>query len=304
MTPSTPPRSSVGISSRGKKGKETQDIPDLRLSPETPHRQSKFVAPVTPGTVSMKQQQQQQQLNSNRFRSPVHRSPFKGLKTPEYTPNNAGKRKLDLQQPGELSNVSRVLFPSEEKQVPSLSVTGSGRLGSKKQLSPLIFDNEDDVSVIGSLLPPKSMGSRSGIFSSFLEEEDLDEVTPQSRKQPKQVPGTPSDKIVTFQLAKDWNNNSGSCFSSDDGDDDETLIREQKLIDPFSSDDIPDKQTRLARKQQLLAENPELEETVTYVNKYGKTVKQRNLSKDEQERFKPQMLFAKELEDQKRDNKG
>ncbi|SCV99700.1 LAFE_0B00584g1_1 [Lachancea fermentati] len=282
MTPATPPRS------RSRRVKSsTLEPPKLQLSPTTPHRQGIFAAPVTPGTVTLKQKSNQ----FNRPSSPLHGSPLKGLKTPEYTPAKlTTKRRLELaNEPGNLDSVSRVLFLGNSQELQDAKLSDRKACSDKKSI------NHNLMATPPQLLPPVPSNDA---FSSFLERQVFYEDTQShsSRKVAKQEPGTPSDKIVTFELAKDWNNNSGQCFSSDDEERGEELIKKATLKNPFASHEVADARTRRLRQKQLVSESPHLRDTVTYLNKSGQVAEERKLSKEDQERFRPKALFTEELE--------
>ena len=235
------------------------------ILPETPERatESDLSGLVTPGTVRVK----------DKLLVPTRpmalTSPCPALKTPEYTPHKSKhtKRRIEFDKE-RLQPVSRVLFGSDFNK-----------------------SNEQDDNRI--LLPPK----RTGV--AFLDDEQ-DQFAFSQNKLSKQVPGTPSDKITTFKLASKWFNESGSEIHEEEEDDEEVLIYKNSIDtdNPFLSTQVADKQTREMRKKKLLEKDPDLETTITYVDKSGRPVSKRNMTPEEQKRFKPTRLFAKELGDQ------
>ncbi|CUS22770.1 LAQU0S06e05622g1_1 [Lachancea quebecensis] len=288
MAPATPPRS------RNRRGKA--------VCPSSPQLLTRPVAPVTPGSVSGKRHAGQLQ----KLRSPLNRSPARGLRTPEYTPakptsvgaSAQARRKLEFpDDQQELAGVGRVLFPG-----PSFDTSTLGsRLLSPQAPGRLLRDAP-------ALLPPApaSKAFAAILDEQFFEDDALQErecsPTPRGWETPsrptadplEQAPSTPSDKIVTFDLARDWNNNSSRCFSSDE-EPDETSIQGKILENPFDDHIFVDEETRRRRQELLLAEDPTLQDTVTYVDKKGEASRKRHLSSEEQERFRPRMLFEQHL---------
>lgn len=271
MTPSTPPASRGRRNSRSVCTFEEalQERKDHEF-PQTPHRGSHLRAPVTPSTVKPFKH------SVPSLKAPlmgnVSKSPFKGFNSPEYTPQTQSSKSKGplLESAGELQNVSRVLFPPSNEELLSVS-----------DRAPL------------SLLPPRRPVSTrrdlSDQFSSDLEEGEYQE----SRKLAKQVPGTPSHKVVTFQMAQEWNNSEHE--SADDLSDSEEIVKGKSLYNPFQSEEVADESIRQQRKQLLLHENPDIEDVITYVNKKGDVVRRRHLSEREKELYKPKRLFAEEL---------
>lgn len=230
---------------------------------ETPQRKVESdgsMGLVTPGTIRVKE----------RLIAPTRptmmSSPSAALKSPEHTPLNlVSKRGIEFENES-LKPISRVLFASELEK---------GDLRDKK------------------LLPPKRT---TGL--SFYEDDEL--FSP--KKHAKQVPGTPSDRVVTFELASKWHNESGNNHHSaeDSGGEDKeragSIVKESSIGNPFLSTTVADKETRELRKKKMLEEEPDITDTVTYVNKSGKVVSKRHISPEEQERFKPVRLFSRELD--------
>ncbi|KAM3161290.1 Protein SIC1 [Lachancea thermotolerans] len=288
MAPATPPRS------RNRRGKA--------VCPSSPQLLTRPAVPVTPGSVSGKRHTGQLQ----KLRSPLNRSPARGLRTPEYTParpagvgaSAQARRKLEFpDDQQELAGVGRVLFPGPSSD----ASTFESRLLSPPAPGRLLRDAP-------ALLPP---APASKAFAAILDEQFFEDDPLQDREcsptprgwetppratevPPEQAPSTPSDKIVTFDLAKDWNNNSSRCFSSDE-EPDEISIRGKVLENPFADHIVADEETRRRRQELLLAEEPALQDTVSYIDKKGETSKKRHLNAEEQERFRPRMLFEQHL---------
>ncbi|CEP64965.1 cyclin-dependent protein serine/threonine kinase inhibiting protein SIC1 LALA0_S15e01376g [Lachancea lanzarotensis] len=287
MVPATPPRS------RNKSEKPVMlEPPRGDLPPMSPHRfHTQPSVPVTPGSVGAKPSS----LPFNRLKSPRRRSsPIRGLRTPEYTPikpSESARKKLDFgENQQEFRNVGRVLFPE--------SSSGSSERFQSGFLAPPT--KPSSLQCAPKLLPPDFSSimqdpldtSKRAIPEIYADTWEMDQSSDDfPRKEAKQTPGTPSDKVVTFELAKDWNNNSGSCISSDE-EAEETMIKSKTLENPFDSGSVPSEETRRRRKEQLIQEYPELGSSIQYVDKRGKVVKERTLSPEEQERFRPRMLFA------------
>lgn len=238
--------------------------------PATPQKNTTHVAPVTPSTVN--QVTKTSTFKSGPFLFPPQQqtssisSPFNGLKSPEFTP------------------CRRTSIPNIGININN-NCSNSNESASLKKISRVLFPAEENSDEeVSSLLPP----SRS--FKS------IDDF---KTKQQKVSPGTPSHKITTFEQSQDWYNNSGNLDSSDEEEEESAFIKKTTLPNPFQSDIIADEETRAERKAQLLRENPDIEDTITYVNKRGQVVKQRKLSEGEKERFKPRMLFQDELQRKK-----
>ncbi|CAR28365.1 hypothetical protein ZYGR_0R00990 [Zygosaccharomyces rouxii] len=273
MTPATPPRSrerrSSMVNDRELPHFETGSAP-----PETPHRSLQSRGPVTPSTTTTKSHKE---LSAPYLFPPRERSPFKGFQSPEFTPFRELKEQQEQDEqfpPQELQKVSRVLFPKSSKDE-----IGEDPSPSKLELLP----------------PTRPTSSRSRKFSS----ESPTEYKNESFKQAKQVPGTPSDKLTNFELAKKWYNNSDNDdnYDGDDDEDDEGLIRQVTPTNPFQSSSPVSEETRNSRKQSLLKSNPDVEDVITYLNKDGAVARRHRLSSAEKEAFKPKRLFAKELQE-------
>lgn len=277
MTPATPPRS------RSRRPTSSQiETLKLHLGPETPLHSKKEAIPVTPATISVKQ--------IGKIEKPVTFSPSKCLKTPEYTPHRSKpnfQSNVVIENPG-LKPVSRILFPSHDtEQIVHKCQEGLPGL------------SDDDISRL--LLPPQKIKILESTSRGSCGEQINDCDYRGNGYDPtlfaKQVPGTPTDKIITFQLAEDWNNNSGVCISSDD--EGEKDIINSEYLNPFLCDKVADNTLRNARRKELISKEPDITNSITYLDKNGKLVQKRELTPDEQERFKPKMLFKKELNQDK-----
>lgn len=149
MAPATPPRS------RNRRGKA--------VCPSSPQLLTRPAVPVTPGSVSGKRHTGQLQ----KLRSPLNRSPARGLRTPEYTParpagvgaSAQARRKLEFpDDQQELAGVGRVLFPGPSSD----ASTFESRLLSPPAPGRLLRDAP-------ALLPPAQLAklSRPYLTSSF-----------------------------------------------------------------------------------------------------------------------------------------
>lgn len=100
--------------------------------------------------------------------------------------------------------------------------------------------------------------------------------------------------MITFELAKNWNNYSpqNGTSSQESGDEEEVIIRSAQVSkNPFASEEAATREIRSERKKALLRENPDIEDVITYVNKKGEVVEKRRLTDGEKRRFKPKALF-------------
>ncbi|CAI1574364.1 hypothetical protein SEUBUCD646_0L01440 [Saccharomyces eubayanus] len=273
MTPSTPPRS---------RGTRYLTQPNANagsngiMQPQrTPQKPSQNLAPVTPSTARpFKNAPLLVPPNASMGMT----SPFNGLNSPQRSPfpKSSVKRTLfqfeshddeivrEEQKP--LGRVNRMLFPTEGVQQ----------------------DEEEEEEV---LLPPSRPTSARQLHLS-LDRNELDEAY--RKKIIKDVPGTPSDKVITFELAKNWNNYSpqNGTSSQESGDEEEVIIRSAQVsTNPFASEEAATREIRSERKKALLRENPDIEDVITYVNKKGEVVEKRRLTDGEKRRFKPKALF-------------
>lgn len=271
MTPATPPRSRERRSSMVNE-KELPHFETGLAPPETPHRTFQGRGPVTPSTTATKSHKD---LAAPFLCPPREKSPFKGFQSPEFTPFRELKEQQEQQEqfpPQELQKVSRVLFPKSS--------------GDEIR--------EDLSSSKPELLPPtRPTSRRNRKFSS----ESPNEYKSESFKQPKQTPGTPSDKLTSFELARKWHNDSDNDDDDDNDGDSDVLIRRMTPTNPFQSSSSVSEETRNSRKESLLKDNPDIEDVITYLNKDGEVVRRRRLSTVEKESFKPRRLFTKELQE-------
>lgn len=238
--------------------------------PATPHRSLQAGGPVTPSTTKSYKESAAPLLLP-----PKDRLSSQCYNSPQFTPFREGGEEQEEIHSGDLQNVSRVLFPRSTKEE------------SQRAPSPT------------ELLPPKraSYGRRK-----YRSESPTRLVgASQQHKQPKQVPGTPSHQVTTFELAKKWYNNTES---EEESDDEEVLIRQTAPSNPFQSSSTLDHETIMARKQSLLEEAPDVENVIQYLNKKGEVVKRHYLSNAEKEAYKPRRLFASELQELESDTEA
>ena len=125
--------------------------------------------------------------------------------------------------------------------------------------------------------------------------ESLSSATRFNQPLAKQTPGTPSDKVITSDLAEKWVQDHHASLSDDD---DDALITKTAIKNPFVLSDTLTAEDYQNRHDQLLKEQPSLKDTLTFVNKKNQVVQKRYLTPEEQERFKPKRLFAEDLEKQ------
>ncbi|EJS42796.1 sic1p [Saccharomyces arboricola H-6] len=275
MTPSTPPRSR---GTRYLAQPNTNTGSDRIMQPQrTPQKPSQNLVPVTPSTTRpFKNAPLLAPPNANMGLT----SPFNGLTSPQRSPfpKSSVKRTLfqfeshdnemvrEEQEP--LCRVNRILFPRADAQQEECE------------------EEEEEV-----LLPPSRPTSTRQLHLS-LDRNELDQT--HKRKIIKNVPGTPSDKMITFELAKNWNNHSPqNGFSSQESEDEEEIIiRPAKANNnPFVSDGVTTEEIRNERRKVLMRENPDIEDVITYVNKKGDVVEKRRLTDEEKRNFKPRALF-------------
>ncbi|CCE66173.1 hypothetical protein TPHA_0P00150 [Tetrapisispora phaffii CBS 4417] len=130
------------------------------------------------------------------------------------------------------------------------------------------------------------MGAGSNLFGK-LAEATLDQ------KLHKTCPGTPSHKIIADHNIEDY----VQAPRPDDADDDDFEdVVQAPLANPFANESTLTKEDYRRRHEQLLTDHPELQSTITYCNKDGDVVKQKTLTQEEQDRFKPKKLFADQLD--------
>ncbi|EDO18837.1 hypothetical protein Kpol_1023p6 [Vanderwaltozyma polyspora DSM 70294] len=261
LNPATPPRS------RGVSKMSTEMIYEdsyIETSSEdisfsTPRKPSQMAAPVTPSTTK--------QFKHVPLLAPpsITKNSNKGLKSPAYTPNRRSsittKRSLPLV---ELPEVDSKTLRSH-------------------QSNNLIFNDHNNVFL---------SNNRKNLFNKLAVEED--EQFEREVKSMKTVPGTPSHKITTFEMARQWHDERYLEDQSDD--DNEILISKNSSVNPFFSDSIPTQEELYSRKQTLISENPDIENSITYLNKKGEVIEKRMLTPEEKDRFKPKRLFAEELD--------
>ncbi|CAI4912129.1 CGH_3_HP_G0019260.mRNA.1.CDS.1 [Saccharomyces cerevisiae] len=277
MTPSTPPRSRGTRYLAQPSGNTSSSA--LMQGQKTPQKPSQNLVPVTPSTTkSFKNAPLLAPPNSNMGMT----SPFNGLTSPQRSPfpKSSVKRTLfqfeshdngtvrEEQEP--LGRVNRILFPTQQ----NVDIDAA--------------EEEEEGEV---LLPPSRPTSARQLHLS-LEREEFDQT--HRKKIIKDVPGTPSDKVITFELAKNWNNNSpkNDARSQESEDEEDIIINPVRVgKNPFASDELVTQEIRNERKRAMLRENPDIEDVITYVNKKGEVVEKRRLTDEEKRRFKPKALF-------------
>ncbi|AJV56028.1 Sic1p [Saccharomyces cerevisiae YJM1355] len=277
MTPSTPPRSRGTRYLAQPSGNTSSSA--LMQGQKTPQKPSQNLVPVTPSTTkSFKNAPLLAPPNSNMGMT----SPFNGLTSPQRSPfpKSSVKRTLfqfeshdngtvrEEQEP--LGRVNRILFPTQQ----NVDIDAA--------------EEEEEGEV---LLPPSRPTSARQLHLS-LERDEFDQT--HRKKIIKDVPGTPSDKVITFELAKNWNNNSpkNDARSQESEDEEDIIINPVRVgKNPFASDELVTQEIRNERKRAMLRENPDIEDVITYVNKKGEVVEKRRLTDEEKRRFKPKTLF-------------
>ncbi|CAI4606275.1 BAK_1a_G0035380.mRNA.1.CDS.1 [Saccharomyces cerevisiae] len=277
MTPSTPPRSRGTRYLAQPSGNTSSSA--LMQGQKTPQKPSQNLVPVTPSTTkSFKNAPLLAPPNSSMGMT----SPFNGLTSPQRSPfpKSSVKRTLfqfeshdngtvrEEQEP--LGRVNRILFPTQQ----NVDIDAA--------------EEEEEGEV---LLPPSRPTSARQLHLS-LERDEFDRT--HRKKIIKDVPGTPSDKVITFELAKNWNNNSpkNDARSQESEDEEDIIINPVRVgKNPFASDELVTQEIRNERKRAMLRENPDIEDVITYVNKKGEVVEKRRLTDEEKRRFKPKALF-------------
>ncbi|AJV81874.1 Sic1p [Saccharomyces cerevisiae YJM689] len=278
MTPSTPPRSRGTRYLAQPSGNTSSSA--LMQGQKTPQKPSQNLVPVTPSTTkSFKNAPLLAPPNSNMGMT----SPFNGLTSPQRSPfpKSSVKRTLfqfeshdngtvrEEQEP--LGRVNRILFPTQQN---------------------VDIDAAEEEEEEGEVLLPPSRPTSARQLHLSLERDEFDQT--HRKKIIKDVPGTPSDKVITFELAKNWNNNSPrNDAKSQESEDEEDIIINPVRVgkNPFASDELVTQEIRNERKRAMLRENPDIEDVITYVNKKGEVVEKRRLTDEEKRRFKPKALF-------------
>lgn len=274
--------------------------------PETPKKNTGLDIPMTPSTILHRSYNITNSTNRVLFKYDKNNasysngnnnvllapplSKYNGLRSPEFSP----MRRLSIIPSDNDKNDNNITTEKEDIKLNKNNVT--------RVLFPISLSSDDD-------------------------DDDGDEVdnnelfapsTPPN-KMAKNCPGTPSHQIITMKQAKNWNNESYPLYNEEHGkrgdrnndyaidsdDDNSDFICEAKLENPFmtsfSSSSSPStisrplsKQERLERHQQLIKENPDIENVITYVNKRGEITKRRVLTLKEKKRFKPRALIFKD----------
>ncbi|CAI4045949.1 cyclin-dependent protein serine/threonine kinase inhibiting protein SIC1 SKDI_12G1300 [Saccharomyces kudriavzevii IFO 1802] len=280
MTPSTPPRS---------RGTRYLTQPNTNAGPNgiiqaqrTPQKPSQNLVPVTPSTARpFKNAPLLAPPNANMGMS----SPFNGLTSPQRSPFPKPSVKRTLfqfeshdngivrEEQEQLGRVNRILFPNGHKQ---------------QDQDEDEDEDEDECEDDEVLLPPSRPTSARQLHLSIGKDES---EQAHNRKIIKDVPGTPSDKVITFELAKNWNNYSPQNGSTSQ-DEEDVIVRPARVNkNPFLSDEVVTEEIRNERRRALLEENPDIDDVVTYLNKKGEIVEKRRLTNEEKRRLKPKALF-------------
>lgn len=127
--------------------------------------------------------------------------------------------------------------------------------------------------------------------------ENLSSQVERESKFNKTVPGTPSHRVITEQMIMEWNEEPLEVESSDNDDNyNENNIYSIRPPNPFISDKTPSDKEIEIRKNTLINENPELVNSVTYINRKGDVVRKRILTSREKAKFKPSRLFFDNME--------
>lgn len=127
----------------------------------------------------------------------------------------------------------------------------------------------------------------------FLQDEQEQNVAGTLYKKSRNEPGTPSDKLITDDKLGNWIEDKDSKDNEWDTDDENDIIPQQ-LENPFTLKDGEKpltEQERLERHNKLILENPDIVNTITYIDKRGNTIKKKATS------LKPRALFKDNLED-------
>ncbi|QLG72903.1 hypothetical protein HG535_0D06120 [Zygotorulaspora mrakii] len=276
MTPATPPSSREQQSEPRPQRTNFQEelVERKRILMETPKKSSQLDAPVTPSTA--RQIDKRVPLLGPPPAEDGDKSPFKGFHSPEYTPHrySTGKRRpLQFEQPKGLQRISRVLFPKVDD-----------------------VKHNDDVQIQASLLPSAAGSSTARRRpSTDIRSDCNDEYWSAQFKHSKQDPGTPSHKVVTYEMAEKWHNSEAQGDENEDYSD--ILITESTSSNPFLSTEVADEKTREQRRKVLLEENPDIEDVITYLDKKGNVVKKVHLSEHEKKVSMPRRLFDEQLKE-------
>lgn len=333
MVPSTPPRSSSYNKNDSNNNSTHLKVPSnnnnrrLSIIPSTPQRSllNNGNEPVTPMTVqpfkglnnttnTINASNNNNAFSNNPNLGRNKNSPFKTfLKSPEYTPKNTQQQQNNIiNNKSQKRNLQNIL----SNDIPNLQINNNNDFNSNetcidtsvlKSVTPVSFPTKN----LYSILKENNNSDDLTLNLNDFDELDFDYSPTKNNKKkiPKNVPGTPSDKIITFEkseqlLISNLNKNKkkrNDSISSLDSNSSEHLITHSKLSNPFLSDSILSNEDVDNRKSILLKENPNIESTITYVNKNGNVIKTRQLNESQMEKYKPRRLFTKELEDSMKD---
>ena len=290
----------------------------LQAPPETPKKNTGLDIPMTPSTilhrhntsnanrVLFKYDKNNSSCNNNNnilLAPPLPK--FNGLRSPEFSP----MRRLSI-IPSDNDKNNNNNTSTSTTTTTTITTTTEGedikinKINVSRVLFPISLSSDDD-------------DNGTDDDDDNINVELFAPSTPPN-KMAKNCPGTPSHQIITSKQAKDWNNESYPLYNKEHGeagnrnsdysndDDDSDFICEIKLENPFmtsfssSSASSPavsrplTREERLERHQQLIKENPDIENVITYVNKRGEITKRRVLTSKEKKRFKPRALIFKD----------
>ncbi|CCC72002.1 hypothetical protein NCAS_0J00220 [Naumovozyma castellii] len=303
MDPATPPRSRSNGSSTATARNQNR-FSNVNSSNndnilQTPNKNSSLSIrpPVTPSTV--------QKFKNQPFLQPpnaaLNRRGNTGLKSPEISPfirrssiglNLTNDNSRLVKSANNLQAVSKVLFPTSAS--PSTSPDNLELLPPNTSASFSSFTFSQDRSTSPT---PKTKRTNHDIFDSQFQINYEQQQQPlQSQKIQKIVPGTPSDKIITTPQDPSEREQMDTDVDSELEDENIIIKNDVSSYNPFMDSKVPTREERLQRRQKLISENPDIEDTITYINKRDKTkVTKIKLDKEQRESYKPRMLFEDEI---------
>lgn len=258
MNPATPPRSRYAHLDTGTDTETAPGASQLRTPAiaRTPNKGgSRSIAPVTPSTVQ-KHAPQLPQGTRLQFKS----GPF--LQPPQGSSQHSMTSPFNGMKSPEYTPMRRSSITATQQPLNSVS--------------RVLFPQGNDESA------PLKRKKTSGV-----------QLLPPQPTTPTRAPlrpSTPTDKVTDFSLAQKWHNTELVTHS----DEEEGVVKEVPLQNPFMSNEVPSKETRVLRRMQLLQEDPELGTHITYVDKRGEPARRRRLSQRAQQQ-KPRMLFEEQL---------
>ncbi|CCE62658.1 hypothetical protein TPHA_0D00140 [Tetrapisispora phaffii CBS 4417] len=218
-----------------------------------------LLQPVTPITATKKTER----TSLNLFDSTNTHSKD-SLRTPINQATESPRLLTPSQIVSDSKSISRVLFPLDNTEE------------SEE------YEDKDFVHNNSNKLVFEDTSKRKAQESSIIEEGTFNKLR-------RSTPGTPSNQIITEDIKNEWHNenNTISIFEEKRTE----YVKETKLYNPFEVDDILTEEEILRRKNELIQNNQNIEDVVTYFNKNGKIVRTRKLTSEEKEKFKPKRLF-------------